>query len=425
MSRRFRKLTFLSDAPHFGGAERYIVDMASAAARRGIEPHIHWMPLPNGDTEVFTPSRAGTTRVTRSSTGQTRTWWGMIRAMRRMLQNEKPDGLVINAAGRPRFWLTPWVAQMAKVPCVWVHQMVDAQDPRRLTPKWLGGCMEGPQLWRIPQTARHRLAATAATHLITLNAEDRERIIRRQCVQRNRIHVVPHGVDTRRFVEDEDLRHATRRAWWGEDHRSETSFVVGTAGRLVTGKRVDLLIQAAAILRDRDVNVRCVIAGRGPEREALERRVQKAALQSRVTFVDFVEEMPAFHNALDAFVLCSETESFGLVLSEAMACRRPVVATPTAGALHQIRHGSNGILLEGFEPSELADALQRLSKDSNRRHAMGERGRRLVEQCFSIELTLDRTLNALCPDHVMRYRQNAPRVPYPAEAAPWLGEDAA
>ena len=58
MRRTVRRLTFVTDAPHFGGAERYLVDMAHAARRRGIEPHIYWQRLPTGDANVFDAARA-------------------------------------------------------------------------------------------------------------------------------------------------------------------------------------------------------------------------------------------------------------------------------------------------------------------------------------------------------------------------------
>jgi hypothetical protein len=113
---------------------------------------------------------------------QTRSLRGMIRAFRQMLATHRPDGVVINACGRPRFWLYPWLARWAGMPVVWVHQMVEARDHRRQRPQWFGGRMEGLQSWRVPQALRHRLAAAAATAVIVLNEEDGRRITRWQGV---------------------------------------------------------------------------------------------------------------------------------------------------------------------------------------------------------------------------------------------------
>lgn len=393
MKGSIRKLVLVTDAPQFGGAERYLVAMAQAAGRRGMEPHICWIPIPGSDTDVFARARADGLQVSYVAAEHTRTMFELSRAFIRMIERQRPDGLIINANGRRRYWLLPWLARRAGVPAVWVHQMVDGYDPRRLRPRRLGGRMEGLNWWRVPQALRHRLAATAATAVITLNAEDRERIIRWQRVPRRKIHVVPHGVDGQVFRFD----HAGRRRWheqWGINEGART-LVVGTACRLSTEKGVDLLIEAVARLRDRRIPILAVIAGQGARKESLQKLAARRGVTGLMKFVDFVDDMPAFYSALDVFVLCSRTESFGLALAEAMACARAAVATPTAGARRQIEHQVSGWQLESFEPAELADALAAFSADADLRDRLGKAGRISALRRFGIETTLDKTLFAL------------------------------
>lgn len=433
MRQGIHRLTFVTDAPHFGGAERYILSMAQAARRRGIRPHVHWLPPADGDADVFAAHRIGDVPFTITPPEHHGSPWGLVRSFRAMLREVRPDGLVINACGRPRFWMLPWLARQAGTACAWVHQMVDARDPRSLEPKWLGGRMEGPQWWRVPQAVRHMLASLAATRVITLNDEDRLRVNRWQRVRPDRIEVVPHGVDVAWFAYRPDDRTRLREAWGIgngpapqlslDPERSAGSrfhnggsagrgpFVFGTAGRLAAEKRVDLLIEATSLLVGRGLNVRCVIAGQGPEQERLVRLVRARNLFEHVRLVDFMEDMRAFHSALDAFVLCSATESFGLVLAEAMACRRAVVATPTSGARRQIEHGRTGRLLAGWSAAELADELALLAADPAERERLGDAGREHVSARFSIDLTLERTLRAL-------QRGSRAEAGMPAAAAP-------
>ena len=136
--RTIRRLTFVSDAPQFGGGERYMVAMAHAARRRGIEPHIYWCRLPGADADVFSSANTDGLDVTVADPVRTRDALGMTREFRTTLERQRPDGLVINASGRPRYWLGTWLARRAGIPSVWVHQMVDACDHRRLPPKRLG-----------------------------------------------------------------------------------------------------------------------------------------------------------------------------------------------------------------------------------------------------------------------------------------------
>lgn len=390
MRREIQNLAFVTDAGSFGGAERYIVSMALAARRRGIDPSICWLPWPGTSGDVFDSARKAGIPV--HVPGCLLTKSGRLRMFRRFLQTTRPDGLIINASGRPGFWATCWLARYAGLPSVWVQQMVDGQDHRQLPPKWFGGRVEGPQWWRVPQALRHRAAAAAASAVVALNAADRERVARWQGVHRDRIRVVPHGVDCEAFRFDEAARQRLRAAW---DLPEADSFVVGTSARLVDGKGVDLLIEATALLRGRGVPAVAVVAGQGPQRETLVDLSRRLGIEHAVRFLGFVEDMPAFCSALDAFVLCSSTESFGLALAEAMSCMRVVVGTPTAGARRQIDHLCNGWQLQGFTSGELADALAVLHADPALCQRLGEQGREDVRRQFSIDLTLERTLRAL------------------------------
>ncbi|HSW45204.1 MAG TPA: glycosyltransferase family 4 protein [Phycisphaerae bacterium] len=395
MGRLFHRLTFVSDAPHFGGAERYIVAMAQAARRRGIEPRIWWLPPPAGRCDVFNWARDSGLNVTRMPFKDRRSFVGLVRAFVAMRSRQQPDGLVVNASGRRRYWLLPLLARLAGIPCVWVHQMIDARDHRHIRPSRFGGRFEGLHLWRIPQTIRHMAAAAAATAVVTLNAEDRERIIRWHRVPRRKIHVVPHGVDLERFRFDPAGRSQWRRQWNLADHETGQPMIVGTAGRLVSGKGIELLLEAAVILKQRGRDFRLVIAGDGPRRVDFMVMSDRLGVADRTIWAGLIENMPAFYSALDVFALCSATESFGLALAEAMACERVVVGTPTSGARDQIDHGRTGWQLRGFEPADLADMLENIIHRQEQAVPMGRAARESVHQQFSIGLTLDRTLRAL------------------------------
>jgi len=393
MRRSIKRLTFVTDAPGFGGAERYIVAMMQAAKRRGIESHLYWTPIPNAETDVFDCVPDSSKTIVAPQQVQTLT--SVVSHFRAMVHDKRPDALVINANGRPRFWLTPWLAAWAGLPCVWVHQMVEARDHRCVRPRWLNGRIEGPHLWRIPQNMRHRLATWPASAVVTLNAEDAERIVRWQGAPREKIRVIPHGVDIEQFRFDPARRKRLQDAWSIDPTAQPSPLVVGTTVRLVAGKGVELLIEAASLLVRRGIPVVLVIAGDGPQREAMVELAQRRGVADRVRFVGFIDDVPGFCSALDVFALCSATESFGLSLAEAMSCERPVIGTPTAGAMRQIDHLKTGLQLDSFSPAELADAFAWMHDHPIERMQMGQVGRETVANHFSINLTLERTLRAL------------------------------
>jgi glycosyltransferase involved in cell wall biosynthesis len=135
-----------------------------------------------------------------------------------------------------------------------------------------------------------------------------------------RVEVIPSGIDLRRFGGAK--RSAVVRESLGvRDGERLLLFV----SRLAREKNVDLLIDALAICR---TPVRMIIAGDGPEREALQQRAAARGVSDRVTFLGQIERdaLPDMYANADAFVFPSVTETQGLVLAEALAAGSLVIA---------------------------------------------------------------------------------------------------
>ncbi|WP_327270369.1 glycosyltransferase [Streptomyces sp. NBC_01218] len=146
--------------------------------------------------------------------------------------------------------------------------------------------------------------------------------LRRWGVPGERIHVVPNGIDARAFRFDPDARWATR-ALLG---LPPDAFVVGGVGRLVPGKRFDVLVRAVAALP----GVRLVLAGEGPELTSLRELARRLGAADRVRFLGACgagpgPDVPAVLGAVDVFVSASREESFGLAVVEALAAGLPVL----------------------------------------------------------------------------------------------------
>ncbi|WP_019631724.1 glycosyltransferase [Actinomadura atramentaria] len=159
----------------------------------------------------------------------------------------------------------------------------------------------------------------------------------------SRIVTVPNGVDAAAFAFD-PARRAEIRAALGV---AATETVVGCVGRLVPGKRTDLLVRAfagAAV-----PGAWLVVAGDGPERGALERLARRLGVASRVRFLGDTADVPGVLAALDVYAAPSRQETFGLGVVEAMAAGLPVLYT-TCPALDDV-------------PASLAPHARRLRAD--------------------------------------------------------------
>ncbi|MGW0903822.1 glycosyltransferase [Streptomyces sp. NPDC002853] len=144
-------------------------------------------------------------------------------------------------------------------------------------------------------------------------------------VPRQRIHVVPNGIDVDRFRFDPRARVAVRRRLG----LSDDAFVVGGVGRLAPGKRFDVLLRALAAL-PRDVRV--LLVGGGPEEAGLRAAAAQLGVADRVVFAGeqpYLSEgapgLPAFLAAMDVLASPSPEEAFGLAVVEGLAAGLPVV----------------------------------------------------------------------------------------------------
>lgn len=149
-------------------------------------------------------------------------------------------------------------------------------------------------------------------------------------------------------------------------------------------KGLDVLISAMALLRDQGRAVRLVLAGDGPLRPELEGLAAALGLDQQVEFIGY-QSRPAVARLLSEctlFVLPSRYETFGIVVVEALACGKPVVATAVDGIPEIIEDGTNGILVEPDDARALAAAMLRLLADAGLRERLGEAGRLRVKESF-------------------------------------------
>ena len=190
-----------------------------------------------------------------------------------------------------------------------------------------------------------------------------------------RAHLVPHGVDLERFL--------------ALPPSSVPPFRVLAVGRFVEKKGFDVLIDAIARL-DGTCTLRFVGAGEGGAsllaRAAARGIAHRVSLATGCTHEDLPAEYAAAHVIAVPSVVDATGDRDGLpnVVLEAMACGRPVVATPVGAVPSAVRDGETGLLVPPRSPGALAEALRALAAHPERCESMGRRGRRLVEREYDV-----------------------------------------
>ena len=196
---------------------------------------------------------------------------------------------------------------------------------------------------------------------------------------RKDIGITPFGVDTELFVKD---RGHVREAG---------CLVFGTVKTLSYKYGIDLLIKAFAAMRKmleddaamKGISARLVIAGKGPDRDALVKLADDLGMAESVEFVGAVghEMVPELYSGIDVAVFLSRSESFGVSAVEAMSCSVPVIASDADG-FREILDDGAGIIVPVEDVLAAAKEMYRLATDPGARESLAEKGRRRVEERY-------------------------------------------
>lgn len=218
----------------------------------------------------------------------------------------------------------------------------------------------------------------AADHIITVSDALRKHLIA-QNVNPRKITLVHSGIDLAKF---RPRSQAQARKELGLDPES---FTFVTVGRLAKGKGTYLLLGVFSELVKSRPCTRLVIVGTGPIERELKLRAKALAITDSVTFTGFMPDVRPAIAASDCLVLPSEREGLGLVLLEAMAMERAVIATDSGGPKEVVRDGETGILAPNGKADELVSAMYRMMSNPSFAHEAGLAGRNVVESEFRVE----------------------------------------
>jgi phosphatidylinositol alpha-1,6-mannosyltransferase len=260
-----------------------------------------------------------------------------------------PEGLIAAAVGAVR--RTPFV--------VFVHgeEITLAAESRELN--------------RLTRSVLKR-----ASGIVANSESTKQLLVQSGIATPQRVVVIHPGVDTTRFTPAPSSAATRARLGW-TDRR-----VVLTVGALQKRKGQDMLIRALPAIRARVTNVLYAIAGEGWERAYLENLAREHGVDDVVQF----RGAPAFAELVECYQQCDlfalpnrqvgwDFEGFGIVLLEAQACGRPVIAGRSGGTAETMELGATGELVDCQTPDALAEAVIRLLETPDRLAAMGKRAR--------------------------------------------------
>ena len=200
--------------------------------------------------------------------------------------------------------------------------------------------------------------------VVMVPAESTAAILRAQRMNRD-ITIWTRGIDREQFNPDRrDLE------WRRSLGIADDEAIVAFLGRVVMEKGLDIFADAIHALEKRGVPHRVLVIGEGPARPWFEQQLPDAIFVGERTGT----ELSRLLASSDLLLNPSITEAFGNVTVEAMACALPVVAAVSTGSANIVRDGVTGMLVNGTEVDEFADALEMYIRDPELRHHHGQAG---------------------------------------------------
>jgi len=154
------------------------------------------------------------------------------------------------------------------------------------------------------------------------------------------------------------------------------------------------LVEAAKKIVKEYKETKFIIVGEGPLRNQLLRELEVANLSGNFTFIGNItgNMLPPIYNCADVFALPSIQEGQGIVLLEAQASAKPVVAFDIGGVNEAVHNGETGLLVKRGNTEKFAAAIMKLLSDKSLREEMGVNGRRFVAENFTWDICTQKML---------------------------------
>lgn len=227
--------------------------------------------------------------------------------------------------------------------------------------------------------------------VIVANSDAVKRYLVDEGIPARKINVVYNGLNLERRVLNGTGRQEIC-AELGLPCDSQLKFVTLVANLRHTVKNHAMFLRAAALVLDAFPEVHFVLAGEGELRDDLESLAAELNVRHRTHFIGRCTNVHALLSISFAGVLTSFAEGFANSIIEYMAAGLPVIATDVGGAAEAIEHVRTGFLIESTDHRALAEKVIWLLENPNQAAVMGKRGRRIVEQKFSLEAQLRDTV---------------------------------
>ena len=360
---------------NFGGAQRYVFDLATETQKKGYDVVVMLggtgkASAPGGHLE-YRLQEAGVRIIFVKSFMRDISVWRDITSLFELIKifkQEKPDVVHLNSSKAGGVGVV--AARITGVRrIIFTSHGLAYDEDRNLLAKGL--------MW----------LATWATFLFAQKviaiSKDTFNRARRLPFCSKKIHLIYNGIREMNLkTRDEAMKEL----------RITTSPAVVALGELVRNKGYRYLIEAIGFLKQRNRAMMLYIMGDGDERQSLEKLITEKALEGQVHLLGYVPNGPSYLKAFDIFTLTSVKEGLPYVLLEAAQAELAVIGSEIPGITDIIENGVNGILVPPRDPETLLSSLILLHENPDLRRRLGANLKASIQENFSFDKMVEKTL---------------------------------
>jgi len=358
-----KRVVYFSDAPYFGGAEKYLLLLATGIGKHGYQPHFvlsnpdKILPLVNGLIKAGIDYRSVSLNLPFSASDV----WKFVKLVKEI----KPDIFHINLPG-------PWSSQYSLVAPIakfsGASKVVSTEHLPMIEPFFKGKIIK-------------RFSSTWVDRVITVSNDNVEHLIKKHGIARGKIRVIHLGIP------DIPENLSVDR---GEYRLKKDDFVIAIIGSLEKRKGHSLAFEVVSQLPE---FCHLMVAGTGPMEKELMKLSNELRISGRVHFLGYVENVFRLLSISDALILTSSLEATPYVLIEALATGIPSVASDIFGIKEIVTDGKTGFLVTPEDVKGFVKAINRLIQEPELRKRMGMNARQDYLKRFTVERFISETIS--------------------------------
>lgn len=375
------KVLLVVTKSNYGGAQRYVHDLATNLPKDRFEVTVAFGPAPDGKPGRLAKvlAQAGIRTLLVPQLSRDVNPLGDMKALGvlvRLFKKEKPDVVHLNSSKAGG--LGALAGRIARVPHIIFTSHGLPSDEDRST------------LSRFAITIATWMTVLLSHHTIAIANDTADRL-KKLPFLRKKVTLIHNGILTPRFLSPEDARRDIRTLDPGIP--SDTKWI-GMIGELHANKDYATAIEMMGFLES---DAHLVIIGDGEEKEKLSARAEDTGVASRVHFLGYVPEAAQYLRAFDAFLLTSQKEGLPYVLMEAGYAYIPVVASDTAGVRDIILHNFTGLTVQPGDARAFSEAIEKVLGDATLARSLSDELLKRVQKVFSLDQMVEKTARLYAP----------------------------